>query len=359
MSLIALQRIIKAGDKSVAHGVTIWYLLLDTNSSIFELAPSGSNSPSDRLIDHMVPLPVWPYLGFNQMVPAEYGEDAATAGEALSIEHLKVYGRPVSGDILFYPYIVPHILCFQYWFGLENGHALDAATQKLFYEPSPALKSFNPSNIHHVLAAFSVRLSLEIGEGEASERLARNAVHSHMRILRGAIGPLVITASPSEPILAIAAATSLNQSSEAYKTAIVTLLDRLVLHGLVIDRGMLCSRLLLTLARDKAALAQDKVASSFVQDGLATEGPRVRAVELSLFLQALLGEKLGISGDAALRTEFLSAVSGVWVNFTHFVQLTGSLDQVTPAFLLWGCLSVCVPPAGDRRILCLLCQKAW
>ena len=240
MSLIALQRIIKAGDYFEAHGVSIWYLLLDTNPSIFgPMAPPVPPSPSDRLTRDLIPLPVWPYLEFNQMVPAMYSEGIRTTAQALSISHLKAYGRPVSGDISFYPHIASQILCFQYWSGLDNVDVLRAATHKLFCQSvSPRLKPFIPTDIDHVLAAFTVRVGLEIREGDASDSLAKDAVCSHMKILRGTVDSLVITTSPSEPILAIAAATSLNVSSEIYKAAIVTLVDRLVLRSLVLDRGI-------------------------------------------------------------------------------------------------------------------------
>jgi len=68
-------------------------------------------------------------------------------------------------------------------------------------------------------------------------------------------------------------------------------------------------------------------------DSPSPEGPKVRAVKLSVFLQTLLRENLGISGEEKLRTKFLSTVSGLWINFTHFVQLTGPLNDVTPSFL--------------------------
>jgi hypothetical protein len=111
MSLIALQRIIKAGDQYDLDGVTIWYLLLDTNSSIFDLAPVGPNAPSYRLTAELTPLPVWPYLGFNQMVNPTHAQNIRHAADVLSLEHLKVYGRPVSGgtccSLYSPPYNVP------------------------------------------------------------------------------------------------------------------------------------------------------------------------------------------------------------------------------------------------------------
>ena len=60
------------------------------------MAPPGPQSCSDRLTNDLIPLPVWPYLGFNQMVPARRSEGIKTAAQALTMEHLKVYGHPVS-----------------------------------------------------------------------------------------------------------------------------------------------------------------------------------------------------------------------------------------------------------------------
>lgn len=98
MSLIALQRIIKAGDRHDHHGVTIWYLLLDTSLSIFDLAPDRRDVPFSRLTDGLTRLPIWPYVGFNQMVDRTHAQGIRTAADVLTLEHLQVYGRPVSGS---------------------------------------------------------------------------------------------------------------------------------------------------------------------------------------------------------------------------------------------------------------------
>jgi hypothetical protein len=202
-----------------------------------------------------------------------------------------------------------------------------AAYEKLF-----SIGSFLPSNVNHVLAAFANRAGLEIGEGEAATRLAIDAVDSHMRILTGIVGRLVITTSPSEPILAIAAAEALNESDAIYKAAMETLLDKLILEGLVIDRGAMGefgSRLMLLRARDQATTAGG---NKFVK----VEGQisSVQAVQLSKFLQTLLGKDLGVSLEQSmLRDQLLQDTSDVWINFTHFVHLSISIDEVTPSML--------------------------
>jgi hypothetical protein len=66
MSLIALQRIMKAYDDFVDE-VHVWFLLLDTNSSLIDLTPLGKDAPSDRFEKGFRSLPAWPYVGFNQM----------------------------------------------------------------------------------------------------------------------------------------------------------------------------------------------------------------------------------------------------------------------------------------------------
>jgi hypothetical protein len=146
---------------------------------------------------------------------------------------------------------------------------------------------FNPCNENHVFAALAVRLGLQIGEGEASAHLAVEAVRSHMRILIGVVWTLIVTASPSEPMLAIAAAQALNASSTIYQKSIETLLDKLIPRGLVLDRGLhgelytVLSQLLLMLARDKAIVPDG---GSFVTNDPISNVFEVQAVQLSQFL---------------------------------------------------------------------------
>lgn len=98
-----------------------------------------------------------------------------------------------------------------------------------------------------MLAAFAVRIGLGIGEGETSACLTMEAVRSHMRIFTGVVDQLLVTTSPSELMLAIAAANALNTSGETYREAVKTLLDKLILRSLILDWGLqgeLYSRLL-------------------------------------------------------------------------------------------------------------------
>ena len=182
---------------------------------------------------------------------------------------------------------------------------LTTAYEKLF-----SREGFVPTNVDHVFAAFAVRAGLEIGQGEASERLTIQAVGSHMRILKSVVGSLANTISPSEPMLALAAAKGLNVSEEAYRLAIQTLLDELILKGLVLDRGLLgelSTRILLLRARDKASTSVSGDKRWFKFDE-ASGVPSVRAVRLSKFLQTTLGENLCIYGEKVLRATSYSMI---------------------------------------------------
>ena len=100
MTLIALQRIIKSFDAYPAEDVTLWFLLLDTTSSIPDLLPQGPDAPSIRLTEGYIPLPPWPYVGFNQLVPKNHIVGFQKPSDAHHLGHLKHYGRPVSNDTL-------------------------------------------------------------------------------------------------------------------------------------------------------------------------------------------------------------------------------------------------------------------
>jgi hypothetical protein len=187
---------------------------------------------------------------------------------------------------------------------------------------------------HHVLAAFSQRVGLEITV-EGRRTLGVEAVRAHMRFLLGIAGPgpSVVTACPAEPILAIAAASQLN-SPTVYAEGVSLLIRGLVLKDLVetpLRISGLYTRLLLIMARDAAS-------SWSLLDLDAGSVARVKTTPLSVLLQKLLGNDLGLGpADDLLRAQMLREFAGVHVNYTHIVQLTHELGEVTPELLynLW------------------------
>jgi hypothetical protein len=104
MSLIALQRIIKAYDDFISE-VPVWFLLLDTDSPVIDMSPFGKDAPSDRFEQGYRSLPAWPYVGFNQMAKKDvFVDKKKLPTEVHSMQHLKLYGRPVSSTPLLFQF---------------------------------------------------------------------------------------------------------------------------------------------------------------------------------------------------------------------------------------------------------------
>lgn len=120
MSLIALQRIIKAADNAefATPGVQFWYPFLDTGSAISDLYPKrGDQAPSWRFAGELDPLPPWPHMGFDQLLQEEYNSFSGppNPSNVLSFDHLKHYGRPVR----HFQYTVLHAVFMIYcWFSI-------------------------------------------------------------------------------------------------------------------------------------------------------------------------------------------------------------------------------------------------
>ena len=209
------------------------------------------------------------------------------------------------------------------------------ATLRLF-----GVYNFNPNDQHHVFAAFASRVLLEVAENVAASPVVETAVARHMRMLMGVVRGGFSTKAPSEPLLAIAAAQELNRKGNTYNIAMEILLEKLVYNGVVLDRGIkgdLCGRLLMTLARDKATLPHG---GRFVQTKEDRHLDAISAVTFSQFLVTLLGDDLGLSKEEDQRSLGCWAMSwgsGIWLNFTHFVQVDTDIDKITPKFLceLW------------------------
>ncbi|OBZ69610.1 hypothetical protein A0H81_10227 [Grifola frondosa] len=303
MSLMALQRILKASDAYTFSGARFWFLLLDTASYVTDFAPPGRNVSSFRLRRGFISLPIWSCLGFDQLKPE--GQDLPRKPkDAHFLEHLKKYGRP-------------------YWSTLEgHSHLLQGAILKLVY---PDL-TFSPFNLNHVFALFSNRVLLEVGSGPAATRLMAESVRTHMRLLVGVrAGNVVITKAASEPMLAVAAAQCLNTNTKVYQLAMETLIEKLVEQGLVLDRGVqgeLSGRLLATFARDRAALTN---ADAFVVS--SPDGLSIQPVTLPAFLMALVGKSF-FDNERTVCARFLEDNDDVWINFTHFVQVEKGISTI-------------------------------
>lgn len=154
-----------------------------------------------------------------------------------------------------------------------------------------------------------------------------------MRILVSVFEDTLVTAAPSEPILAIAAADALTENMETYAKAYRTLLVELIRPGLVLDTGDqdgLCSRLLVLLTRDMATI---KFRSAFVAHG--EDDDRINAISLDEFLTTLLATNdedfhFGFAKTQfALAAELRKFCKGKWINLTHYIKYTKHVEELT------------------------------
>ncbi|KAF8324222.1 uncharacterized protein EI90DRAFT_3076385 [Cantharellus anzutake] len=275
MSLLALLRMIKAQDEFPIDKFNFWFLFLDTDPMVAQFFDACLEVPSVRDTRLMM-LGPWVRLGFDVMVESS----AKTPGDALLYNHLIRYGRP-------------------YWSTYDSISFIAVTKHKLY------MRSGTPY--------------LDPSTGSI---LAAEGVRSHMRILKNVIDPsLIKTVTPSEPPLAIAAMKELMTSREAYKKALNTLVNEVIINESILERGYeneLFSRVLLTLARDWASRF-----SRLLQ---------VPVVSASVFLTTLLGENLGLLPNDRGH-QLLKEMDDTHINFTHIFQLTDDIDNLSFDFL--------------------------
>ncbi|KAI0699244.1 hypothetical protein BC835DRAFT_1331864 [Cytidiella melzeri] len=309
MSLLPIWRVTKAADRHFSKNdlFHFWHFFMDTNLSVSSLVPpSGRLAPSARLVQTLTPLPPFTFLGFDQMS----GKPSSTPKGALCLSKVKLMGRPL-------------------WSTIPNMTIMETAKWKLFSHTKMLHMEKD-----HVFAAFALRLSLDIAETAVASTLATDAVKSHMRILVNVYQQkFVVTSAPSEPILALAAADALNARipsgdsvmdvdeytlNPAYQEAVGTLFDKLVVSGLVVDKGgngELIARLLLTLSRDRAIMQQHNC--------LISGDYLVHTVSLHEFLCTLLPPNI-----FAQHADFVKHAKKKHLNFTHFVTLKCNIHDL-------------------------------
>jgi hypothetical protein len=91
ITLPAMQRVIKACEQ-----FNFWFFMPVTMNGLSDVYPDTykETTPSFRLPGPLKPLPSWLYVPFDVMVPSPENLPN-TPLEALRLDHLRVYGRPV------------------------------------------------------------------------------------------------------------------------------------------------------------------------------------------------------------------------------------------------------------------------
>ncbi|KAF8321931.1 uncharacterized protein EI90DRAFT_3078526 [Cantharellus anzutake] len=283
--------------------IKMWYIFMGTKSSLTDFAPP-QNMISARLRKEVRRLePPYFALDFDQYAIEEAKTSKiSTIGHLGTLHHLAQYGRPL-------------------WRAMspEVGDGLvDLAVWKLI-----AGEEFNAGSRDHVFAVLAQRICLDpvLSNAEAIE-LANRSVSHHMRLLAGISteNAMFFTHSPSEPILALGAASILydpDPMASGRLPQVLRTLSQDLCHAGLIEKGLmgeLAARFLLLTARDYAAPSQ--------------EGHRNLRdlVPLLGFLQSLFGP---IIWDA-----FQESFSNAFVNFTHWAVTRDFLPETPPRNLL-------------------------
>ncbi|KAN0062149.1 hypothetical protein ACQY0O_005573 [Thecaphora frezii] len=323
--------------------VSVWLLLLDTNSTISDLCPTETDDKSLRE-DALWQLPPYYAMGFDVL---EEKAIARHPRDALKLNMLKYYGRPL-------------------WHGYEVEKLLEVAYIKLggsAAKKSPGDKKKAKLSEALAVSLLSNRICLDLVPLRSNQNggmVVTTTVERHMRIIvdfdeSGRID----TRALSEPMLAIASWYWLSDDlsyPRSWPNVIKYMRDHL-LHSASVDNkgvnGEMLVRLLFILARDSTVEARKVRELPWVD-----HAPDMPAIPFQSFLSALLGksasklvldtlqqldtEAANVAPDQARGTKRKHPSAGIdvaeeegqcWVNFTHVTPVAATAPQITSYFL--------------------------
>jgi len=228
----------------------VWAVFLSRNSKIEAFASSLDGDPSARVVSRKLRRE-YPFMALEVDLEYEHRLRASldimdvSIADFVSVDNMTSFGRPLwrlCADMSF-----PEMRSF---------------IQK--YMLSGAAARLDQNDIKQVFAILASRVCLDPCLNNAGGiQLFRDVVDSHLRLLIALKPPSALrTATPSEPVVAEAAAAILAQGAtggspmDTWSNCIQVLTDRLLRCGLVDKgtKGELVARLLFVLARDSLSL---------------------------------------------------------------------------------------------------------
>ncbi|KAJ7642745.1 hypothetical protein DFH06DRAFT_606247 [Mycena polygramma] len=264
----------------------LWFVLVSTSAKIVSIVPSMNVRGSQRFINQ-TSLPPWFYLPFDPYLAGR--PITPTISAALKLQEIKQYGRPL-------------------WRIYTDGEVLPAAQMKLL--GASGLMDFDESQI---FSLYSQRICLHLNPSASSHKLEVMAVESHLRQATGIHGGMLLTTCPSEPILALAAATAINSSPECARNTTQALVALITKYQ--VDRGLegeLYARLIMVMARDAATPT-------------LVESEALQPTSLAAFLRSLL-HRQHIPATSLATFERIGV--NVQLTFTHFVELEADIGII-------------------------------
>ncbi|KAN0063444.1 hypothetical protein ACQY0O_003888 [Thecaphora frezii] len=323
--------------------VSVWLLLLDTNSTISKLWPTDLDQKSLRERSLLQFLPFYA-MGFDVL---EKKAKAPRPCDALKLDTLKYYGRPL-------------------WHGYDAKMLIDVAYSKLgglAVAISPEDRTKDELSEALAVSLLSNRICLDLVPLRSDQNggmVVTTTVERHMRIIVDFdVSGRIATQTPSEPMLAIAAWYWLSDSLSYPRSwpNVINYMRKHLLHSESMDmkgvNGETLVRLLLVLARDFTVEAR-KVRELPWCD----PAPDMPAIPFQSFLSALLGksasqlvldklqqldtEAANVAPDQARGTKRKHPSAGIdvaeeegqcWVNFTHVTPVVSTAPHITSGFL--------------------------
>ncbi|SPO25989.1 uncharacterized protein UTRI_03354 [Ustilago trichophora] len=339
-----------------------WLYFVDTDSNIAHLAGQEAGKASLRLDDadtgHLL-LPPFIYLPFDvAFVPKKNDYKQRLLDGRLTHDHLvdliRLFGRPLWSTGLYSDLWKPDLSPSLYRPNLGN------ILLKLLPERiNDSEKWPEPDAYNHHACVFSLlgqrlpllfvghqntRISTSVPErqpnanrnrSETSRSTQQDLVSHHLRIVSELYNTdFFRTSSPSEPALALAAASLFRGDSadavekciERWSTAIRVLADTHRSAGIMLgEEGEECVRLLCNLAADLvAAAAVESTLQQSTQDTLFSKQLDIFVAQskyicLKDWLECLVGPK-------SLRQDLCSWSAEYYINFTHWMRLRGTLQ---------------------------------
>lgn len=279
----------------------VWAFLLSTESSIGILHPANELDGSSRVQTHSM-LCVQPFYGLPlDLEASEKFNNARTKGIEIakplkdynSRSHMTMLGRPL----------------WAIYRRLDAEGIRSTALMKLL----GGKNSFNPRDRNHVFAVLAFRVSLNPSmRTPESSALAQVQVMGHLRLIDriDVDTARTTTCTPSEPLIAEAAASALENN---WLETLETFNNQLLLPGLLSAGlvGELYARMILIMARDSLTPL--------------VEGFRYSEhFSVEKFLRTLIAPELLSTAPTA--EQLLSAFECASGNFTHFTATHHKLD---------------------------------
>ena len=344
-----------------AYGtLSFWLVLMSTSSSAAHLVEHVDDDSSIRRINS-APLPTFVGVGFDVLVQEQ--ECIIRASQASTHQHIIKYGRPL-------------------WTSLENDRFWETTLYKL-----KGAQAFDETDAPQCFSILASRLALGLVpvHSDRSPSFGKQklfldkTVDLHMRLVTHISTDVTMqVASPSEPVLAIAASLLMLPTRRAEdKHALAPKQKAMNRYGSIFEnfrmrcligatiaalRGMhgeLAARIALTVAWDAAKRkildgAEEHCRQESLPPPSVSLNARIlqRAVPLDTLVKGLadldeadlaaLRERIckveseGSSTRRALKAPEGAAVTSAWVNFTHFDMLTNTISEVSPEYL-WYC----------------------